>query len=119
MRTTATRQRQSIECVYEVEVRVAVLVTGLGMQEEDEGARAQGVLARPVTCQGALTACLAGFLACLGTRVPANGVQGSSQGWYQRRPCVLGVLCDMVKVRGGGQREEWHGWPAWCTTWLV
>jgi hypothetical protein len=41
-------------------------------------------LARPVTCQGALTACLAGFLACLGTRVPANGVQGSSQGWYQQ-----------------------------------
>jgi hypothetical protein len=27
-----TRQPQSIECVYEVEVRVAVLVTGLGMQ---------------------------------------------------------------------------------------
>jgi hypothetical protein len=40
-----TRQPQSIECVYEVEVRVAVLVTGLGMQGEDDVDRARDALA--------------------------------------------------------------------------
>jgi hypothetical protein len=53
--------------------------------------------------------------ACLGTLRSAKAVAWRARAGYRRRPCVLGELCDMVKVRGESQREEWHAWPAWCT----
>jgi hypothetical protein len=60
--------------------------------ERDRRTRATGrrrALARPETCQGVLTACLARFLACLGTRVPASSVVERRWGVYRR--CTGGV----------------------------
>jgi hypothetical protein len=46
-------------------------------------------LARPVTCQGALTECLARFLASLGELVPANAKLWRARAGYRRCPGAM------------------------------
>jgi hypothetical protein len=65
-------------------------------------------LARPETCQGALTACLARFLARLGARCLANAVQAFGQGGYQRAGWSEMSSVDMVGERGGAQIDQVH-----------
>jgi hypothetical protein len=66
-----TRRPQAFECVYEVEVGVAMLVTVVGMQGEDDSVLARDALARSrarspraQACTGTVWACLAWPMSC-------------------------------------------------------
>jgi hypothetical protein len=74
MMATVTRRPQASEDVYGVEEMGAMLDAGVGLQGRTRVMAHARALARPELCRGAVTACLARFLARLGTLVLDNCV---------------------------------------------
>jgi hypothetical protein len=95
-----------------------VLDAVLDLAGEDEAVGARTWTAASRTSSGRAQRVPGTFWACMGAPGSANAVAWRARAGYRRRPCVLGELCDMVKVRGEGQRKEWQAWPAWCTALL-
>jgi hypothetical protein len=87
-----TRRLQAFECVYEVEVQVAVLVTEIGMQGEDDRVLARDALARSRArsprawaCTGTIWACAFWPVPCRGDRVQCTGSVLVLQGYSRTR----------------------------------
>jgi hypothetical protein len=51
--------------------------------------------------------------ACLGVFVLSKAGLDSIQGGYRRDQGGARKLADMLKERGGSQRDEWHGGVLW------